>query len=269
MANHLIYDNFYLSNEIEDQLLTRLNLQAFCRVDNSLVGTPGMTVKVNVYSATDGTEKLEMGEGNTKSIDVSYAQKDYKILLAQNRFEWYDEQEMTDPMLLETGVRHASTDMLNTITKDIYAEFSKASQTVTASAPDFNAFVDASALLGAENIETLSVFAFLHPKDMASVRKTLKDDLKYVEAFARSGYVGSVAGVNLYATNAATQGTITGGTRDAVTVFNKRGVEIERITRNLRDADDANVRKNTMFTRKYYLAALTDETKAFKITLSA
>lgn len=264
---HLIYDNFYLSNEIEDQLLTRLNLQAFCTVDSSLVGTPGMTVKVNVYSATDGTEKLDMGEGNTKSIDVSYAQKDYKILLAQNRFEWYDEQEMTDPMLLETGVRHASTDMLNTISKDIYAEFARASQTVTASAPDFNAFVDASALLGAENIETLSVFAFLHPKDMASVRKSLKDDLKYVEAFARSGYVGSVAGVNLYATNAATQGTITGGTRDAVTVFNKRGVEIERITRNLRDAYDANVRKNTMFTRKYYLAALTDETKAFKITI--
>ena len=125
---HTIYDNFYLSNEVEDQYNSHLDLLTFCNVDNSLVGTPGMKKKINVYSATNGTEKLAMGAGNSKSIEVTYSDVEYEILLAQNRFEWYDEQEMTDPMLLETGVRHASTDMLNTITKDIYAEFAKASQ---------------------------------------------------------------------------------------------------------------------------------------------
>jgi len=41
-------------------------------VDNSLVGTAGMLRKINVYKATDGTEKLAMGAGNTKSIEVGY-----------------------------------------------------------------------------------------------------------------------------------------------------------------------------------------------------
>ena len=40
---HKIYDNFYLSNEIEDQFNSHLDLQQFCTVDNSLVGTAGKT----------------------------------------------------------------------------------------------------------------------------------------------------------------------------------------------------------------------------------
>ena len=102
---HTIYDNFFLSNEVEDQYNSHLDLQQFCTVDNSLVGTPGMLRKINVYRATNGTEKLEMGEGNTKSIEVSYAPEEYRILLAQNRFKYYDEQDMTDPMLVPT-VKH-------------------------------------------------------------------------------------------------------------------------------------------------------------------
>ena len=117
---HKIYDNFYLSNEIEDQYNSHLDLQQFCTVDNSLVGQAGMIRKINVYKATDGTEKLEMTKGNTKSIEVTYTPEEYKILLAQNRFEYYDEQAMTDPMLVPVGVRHMGTDMFNTVNKDIY-----------------------------------------------------------------------------------------------------------------------------------------------------
>lgn len=102
MANK-VYDNFWLSNEIEDQYKSHLDLQQFCTVDNSLVGTAGMLRKVNVYSATDGTEKLAVTKGNTKSIEVIYSEKEYRILLAQNRFKYYDEQAMTDPMLVPTG----------------------------------------------------------------------------------------------------------------------------------------------------------------------
>ena len=71
MAN-TVYSNFYLSNEVEDQFKSHLDLQPFCTVDDNLVGTPGMIRKINVYKATDGTEKLTMGSGNTKSIEVGY-----------------------------------------------------------------------------------------------------------------------------------------------------------------------------------------------------
>lgn len=265
MANNP-YPNYVLANEVEDQYKSLLDLQTFCTVDNTLTGTPGMTKKIRVYSATDGTEKLAKGAGNTKSIEADWNEVEYKILMAQNRFEYYDEDEMEDPLVVQTGMRHAAVDLFNTVNADIFAEFNKATLNVSASAFDFGAFVDAMALLNLEKMEGVNAFAWVAPADMASVRKTLKDDLKYVEAFVKTGYVGTVGGVNLYVKKDATPGTIVGGTREAVTLFNKLGVEAEQVLKNNRSETAANVRKNTIFTRKFYLPALTDATKAFKIT---
>lgn len=259
---HIIYDNFYLSNEIEDQYNSLLDLQRFCTVDNSLVGTPGMKRKVNVYRATNGTQKLTLGQGNTQSIEVSYTQKEYEILLAQNRFEYYDEQEMTDPMLVPVGVRHMGTDMFNTVNSDVFAEFNKATQVVVADSINFASFADAQAMFNLESIEGVEFFAFVSPSDVSAIRKAFADSLQYVEAFVRSGYVGTSAGVNLYTKKDAVPGTVCVATREAVTLFNKKGTEVETPPR---DSGDANIRKNTILSRKYYLAALTDETKAVKI----
>jgi len=259
---HTIYENFVLANTVEDQYNSHLDLMRFCTVDSSLVGVPGMKKKIHVYQATDGTEKLAMGEGNSKDIEVSYAEKEYEILMAQNRFPYFDEEEMTDPLVVDTGMRHAGVDLFNHVNADIFAEFNKATLSHESAAPDFACFVDAAAKLNVENLENMELFAFIAPADMAKIRKALKDDLKYVEAFARQGYVGTVAGWNLYTKKDAVAGTIVGGTKEAVTLFNKKGVEIEQ-------ERDADIRKNLIFSRKYYLAALTDATKAVKITLTA
>ena len=81
-----------------------------------------------------------MGQGNSKSIEVSYGEREYRIELAQNRFEYYDEQEMTDPMLVPVGTRHMGTDMFNTVNGDIYGEFVKAPMAVAAAKFGFDAF---------------------------------------------------------------------------------------------------------------------------------
>lgn len=256
-----VYENFYLSNEIEDQYNSHLDLQQFCTVDNTLTGTAGMKRKIHKYKATNGTEKLAKGKGNTKSIEVSFEEDEYTILLAQNRFQYYDEEAMTDPMVVTTGTRHAGTDLFNTVNADIFAEFNKATLSVSATALDFGAFVDAVAKLNLENLEGVSIFGFVCAADMAKIRKTLKDDLKYVESFARTGYVGTVGGVNLYTKKDAVVGTVIIGTKEAVTLFNKKGTEVEQ-------ERDSNIRQTSVYSRKYYLAALTDETKAVKITVS-
>ena len=259
---HTIYDNFVLANEIEDQYNSKLDLVRFCTVDNSLVGVAGDTKKINVYKATNGTQKLAMGQGNTEDIEVRHTQKRYTIQLAQNRFPYYDEEVMVDPMVVPVGLGHMVTDMFNTTQADIFAEFNKATLTVHTGGTNkpitFDSFVDAVALLNLENLEGVEIFAFVNPAEMANLRKSLKDDLKYVEAFVRSGYVGTVAGVNIYTKRDADTGTIVLGTKEAVTLFNKKGVEVEQ-------ERDANVRLNEIYSRKYYLAALTDATKAVKI----
>ena len=261
MAN-TVYDNFFLSNTVEDQFNSHLDLQRFCVVDNSLVGTPGMKYIVHTYRATNGTEKLTVGQGNSKSIEVSYTPVEYEIALAQNNFKWYDEHAMKDPMLVPVGMKHTGTDIYNTVQGDVYAEFAKTGLVVNAATPDFAAFVDASAALNLENVEGVEIFAFVSPADKAKVRKALKDELKYVEAYARQGYIGSVAGINIYDKADATTGEIVVGIKGAVTIFNKKGVETEQ-------ERDANTRENTAYARKYYVVALTDESKAVKIKLTA
>lgn len=267
---HTIYDNFFLANEVEDQYNSHLDLQQFCLIDNDLVGEAGMLKKINRYHATSATQKLAMGAGNTQSIEVSYGQKEYRIAMAQNRFQYYDEQAMTDPMLVPVGVRHMGTDMFNTVNADVFGEFNKATMVVPVSAFGFDGFADAVSMMNIEGTdndpETIMAFAFVCPADVAAIRKALKDELKYVESFARTGYVGTVAGVNLYTKKDAVKGTVIVGVKSAVTLFNKKGVEIEQAQRN---SDDANIRLNTIFSRKYYVAALTDERKAVKLLAGA
>lgn len=263
------YENFYLSNEVEDQFNSHLDLEQFCTIDRNLEGTPGMKRTINVYSATNGTEKLAQGEGNSKSITVGHTSKDYEILLAQNRFDYYDEEAMKDPNLVPVGMQHAGTDMFNTANADVYGEFKKATLETNPSVFDFGAFVDAVAKLKLENLKGVSIFGFVNPDDMASVRKALKDDLKYVTEFSTHGYVGSVAGVNLYTKADADVGTIIIGTKDAVTLFIKKGTSIEQITEGTRSEEAANKRKNSIFSRKYYLAALTNETRVVKMVKGA
>lgn len=257
MAN-TCYDNFFLSNEIEDQYQSHLDLQQFCTVDNTLTGVAGMVRKIHKYKATDGTEKLTMGNGNTKTIEAGYTEKEYRIQMAQNRFQYYDEEAMTDPMVITTGTRHAGTDMFNTVNADIFGAFHEATLTVVSTAMDFNTFVDASAMLNLENLEGVSIFGFVNATDVAKLRKALKEDLKYVEGFSKSGYVGTVAGINLYTKKNAETGKVVIATKEAVTLFNKKGTEVEQ-------EREGNIRRNTVYSRKYYLAAMTNEAKAVKI----
>jgi hypothetical protein len=267
---HTIYDNFFLANEVEDQYNSHLDLQQFCLIDNDLVGEAGMLKKINRYRATSATQKLAMGAGNTESIEVSYGQREYRIAMAQNRFQYYDEQAMTDPMLVPVGVRHMGTDMFNTVNADIFGEFNKATMVVPVATFGFDGFADAVSMMNIEGTdndpESIFAFAFVCPADVAAIRKALKDELKYVESFARTGYVGTVAGVNLYTKKDAVKGTIIVGVKSAVTLFNKKGVEVEQAQRN---SDDANIRLNTIFSRKYYVAAITDERKAVKLLAGA
>ena len=263
------YENFFLASIVEDQFESHLDLARFCTVDTSLEGTAGMKKIINVYSATDGTEKLAQGVGNSKSITAGHTQKEYEIQLAQNRFDWYDEEAMKDPELVPVGMKHAGTDLFNTMNADIFAEYKKGSQTVEASAPNFDAFVDAIAKMNVENDENVEIFAFVNAVNKAKVRKALKDELKYVEAYARAGYIGSVAGVNIYDKKNAEDGEIVVATKEAVRLLVKTGTEVEQITKNARSETAANVRMNSAFSRKYYVAALDNDTKVVRIVLGA
>ena len=260
MANKT-YPNQVLEHRFEDQYNSKLDLMQFCTVDDSLVGVAGDKKVINTYTATNGTEVLEMGEGNTKDIEVSYESKEYTIELLQNRFSYYDEEEMRDPLIVEKGLQHGVVDMFNTANKKAMAEFNKASITVPVTAFNFDAFVDGAAMLPFEG-EDVAAFALCHKNDVKEIRKALKDDLKYVEAYVRTGYIGTINGVSIYTSNEATEGTIILATKKAVTYFRKKGTEVEQ-DRN------PDTRKNQVWHRQIGIFAFTDATQAVKLTKGA
>lgn len=255
---HTVYENVVLSNKINDILTTHIDLNTYMTIDTSMTENAGMKKVINTYTATGEVEELGMGQGNSKDIEVSFTPTEYDVKTYQGRFAFYDEQEMTDPMVVEAGLDGSAKTMINTFTQKAIEEFGKATLTVTGSAWSFDLVVDAIAKMNLETEDGL--FLLISPADQAAVRKALKDDLKYSEGFVRTGYIGSVCGVPVIVSKAVATGTAFLATKEAVSVFIKKDTETEYE----RDADH---RKNSYWIRKVAVVALTDATKVVKITI--
>lgn len=263
------YANFVLENRLKDQLETRMNLLNYATVNTALTAEAGMTVKVNTYTATGAAQVVAEGAGNTQSIEMSYTQLPYTVQTTQARFVYTDEDQMVDPFLVDGGIKNLSVALTNAVNDAIIAELmdntvQRVNYTTT---PSFDNFADAIAAIeiddspaGAEDVSG-QMFALCNRKMRGVLQKALKDDLKYVEAFIRTGYIGTIAGVNLYVCDDIADNTVIIATREAVTYFRKKGVETEQDR-------DQNTRTNTIYGRLVGFAALTDAKKAVVIAKS-
>lgn len=255
---HQVYENIILTNKINDILATQVNLNNYMTIDHSLAEGAGMKKVINTYSSTGAVEELGMGEGNTGEIEVTFVPAEYEVKTYQGKFSFYDEQEMTDPMVVDTGLKHSADQMTNKFVELAVAEFDKASLDVKAGAWGFDVVVDAIAKMNLEN--EAGLFMLINPADQAGLRKALKDNLSYSEGFVRTGYIGTVCGAPVIISKAVPAGKAYLATNEAVTVFIKKDAETEYE----RDADK---RHNKYWVRKFGIVALTDATKVVKITI--
>ena len=227
-------------------------------IDNSLATEAGMTKKVITYTSTGSVEALGMGEGNSTSLEIQKEEKEYTAKTYQGKFAFYDEEEATDPMVADTGLKHSADNMVNAFSAAALAEMAKATLTVSG-AWGFDIVVDAIGKLKIENEEGL--FLLISPEDKAAFRKALREDLSYAEGYVRTGYIGTVAGVPVIVSNAVPAGEGYLATKEAVTVFIKKDTETEY----MRDADKRN---NQYWVRKVAVVALTRADKIVKITVA-
>lgn len=266
-AKHVLYENFVLENKVNEMLITLLDMNQFMTPDYTLSENAGMKKVINRYSATGDAEYLNMGEGNTGEIAVSFTPEEYVVKTLQEKFVYYDEQEMNDPMVVEVGLQKMSANMVNAMAKEAISEWDKASLIKYDCTWTYDDVVDAIAMYPHEQADGLMLL--ISPDIEASFRKNLEDSLKYVEANVRTGYIGSVCGCPVYKTAAlaTSKGIVSDACaflvdRRAVTNFMKKAVEIEQ----KRDPD---TRKNEIYSRKVGVVALTDATRVVKMTESA
>lgn len=256
------FENAVIQEMLDELLVTKLSMNQFVTVDTSLAESAGMTKNVHVYTSTGSGADVIEGAGNSGSITMSYTNKPYKVGTYQARFVYTDEDAMTDPFLVDAGIQNLAKDIINDYNAKAIDEYAKATKKVETASFNFDAFADALAELNLEDADEAGYFALVSVKDRAELRKNLKDSLQYVEANARTGYVGTICGVPVYTSKAVADGTIYIANKEAVTAFMKKDTEVAQ-ERN------ENTRTNTVYGRNVKVIALTNPDKVCKIVKKA
>ncbi len=255
MANY-IFPNEVLENKIKSVLNTKVDMSKYITVDNSLAGQAGDTKQVVTRSVSGDVQTVAMGEGNTESIEVTGSTKDYVIETVQGNFVYYDEQVKKDPKVVDTGINGMVEKMTNNFNDKAVAEWNKGKLTQVFTTISFDNFADAISQLNLEEEGTL--YGLINPKMVAALRKALKDDLKYIEGIVKTGYIGTVCGVNIITSKLIADNVVFIVDNSAVTQFLAKSIEIEQVR-------DANLRKNTVYARTVGVTALTDNDKVVRI----
>jgi hypothetical protein len=260
--NIKVFDNEVLEQKLENNLITALDMNQFITMDYSLTEAPGMVKKIRKYTGTGNVEDLAMTEGNRGAIGSEFSETPYTVTTTQGMVPFYDEQRMADPMAVDKAIQHLSEALVNDVTVKVVEELRDGKGEIASL--DFDGIVDAIAAF--PNESNSDMYLLVNKLAYAELQKAAKPYISYVEAFVRSGYVGTIAGVPIYVTKAITNGDASAdpvvpekaeaflACKSAVTCFMKKGVEIEQ-------EREANERKTTIYGRNVKVIALTDATK--------
>lgn len=257
VVSHTLFPNEVLESKLTDLLNTKLGVRSLMTIDNSLTEAPGMIKKINVYKYTGQVEKLTKGQGNSTSGVVSYEQKQYTVELSQQMFQYYDEDVMVDPTVVDMGMAGASTLMVNDLNKKFFDELGKASLKVQyTGALDYDTIVDAIQLMNLEDESGL--FLIIGTDLKAAIRKDPDFKSAQLGEILFNGQIGTISGVPVIVSKLAPKGEAFLATKEAITLFVKKDSEVEQ-------ERQANERLNSVFMRKVHLVALTDATKVVRI----
>ena len=262
MAN-TVYANKVIESKLKDLLNTKVNTRNMMTIDTDLEQDAGMTKTINLYTYSGVAEALSTGEGNTAETrgSISYTGKDYTVKVVQQAFDYYDEEAMKDPFIVDSMLAGASQVMVNKMNADFIGAITSEDITNEATFADelsYDAIVDA---ISTVNVEDESELFVVIPN---SWKAGLRKDNDYVAArmgeVVYNGQVGQIAGIPIIATKALDSAeTAVVMSKEAVKLFLKRDVEVEQ-DRN------KNTRQNSVYLRATYLVALVDATKICKIT---
>lgn len=257
MAN-TIYENFILESKLSDLLNTKMAVRSYMTVDDSLTEAPGMIKKINTYTYSGKAEKVTKGQKNSTRGAVTYTSKQYEVEVTQQVFDYYDEEAMQDPKVVDMGMEGSATVMVNDMNTKFFAELAKATLEHKATGSlKYDDVVDAIQLMNLEDENGL--FLIIGTDLKAEIRKDADFKAAKQGEILFNGQIGSISGVPVVVSKLVPKDTAYLATKEAVTLFVKKESEVEQDR-------DKEARLNTIIMRKVNLVALTDATKVVKIT---
>ena len=257
---NVVYDNFVLENKFKDILETKLDAIKFMTVDTDLQGVEGMKKTINTYTYEGAVEAVEEGATNTTRGKVTFVDQDYDVIVKQQVFDYTDEQAMKDRNVVEVGVKGSAVEMVNDLNNDFFTEIAKTSTLHTHSgALSYDVIVDAIEKMNIE--DEAGLFLLIGTDLKAQIRKDADFKASRLGEMLYHGQIGDICGVPVAVSKKVPANTAYLATKEAVTCFVKKQNEVEQDRQKEK-------RINTVITRKVALVALTDATKAVKITVT-
>ena len=257
-TKNVVFDNEVLENKIADTLETGLNAMSFMTVDRDLEQNAGMKKVIHTYTYEGAVEAVKEGQANTEKAKLTFVENEYEVQVKQEEFEYTDEQFMKDPMILEAGLKGAGTSMINDLNNDFFTEIAKTTTLSTyTGAIKYDDIVDAIAKMNLE--DEAGLYVLINPAQKAEIRKDVDFKASRMGEIIHSGQIGDISGIPVAVSKKVPANTVFVATKEAVTCFVKKEVEVEQDRIK-------NRRLNSIIPRKVGLVALTDSTKAVKIT---
>ena len=257
---HTLYANEVLERKMTDLVNTTVDVNALFTVDNSLEGEAGLKKVINKYTYTGEVEKLAKGAKNSNKGTVTFVPAEYEIERYQQTFEYNDMDVMQDPYILDVATKGASDVMANHIRSQYFAELAKISKEHTVSAFNYDAVVDALAVIGRE-VES-DTFIVMGLDGKAAIRKDADYKSSRQGEILYTGQFGDISGVPCVSSKLVPAGTAYITSKDQVKLFVKKSGSVEQ-DRDIESKD------NVVVYDRHGLMALVDETKSIKIKFGA
>ena len=159
------FDHEVVEVLFENQLITKMDMAQFAKADYSLAENAGMKKKIRRYSGTGDVEEVAMGVGNSSTMGAGFTEVEYEVGTTQGKGQFYDEQLMDDPAVIEKLTQYMSEAMVNDLSKKIVAEFDKTSHKFYNITVGFDAISDAIAAFPKEDTEDEPLFILINRKD--------------------------------------------------------------------------------------------------------
>jgi len=162
------FDNEVVEIKFENQLNTKMDMMQFATADYSLSENAGMKKKIRKYSGTGSVEELAMGYGNSGTIGAGFVEVEYEVGTTQGKGQYYDEQIMDDPAVIDKLVQHMSELMVNDTNAKVVGEFAKTTHKMFGISVGFDAVSDAIAAFPQEETENQPMFILIARKDSSA-----------------------------------------------------------------------------------------------------
>lgn len=255
-SSNTVYANVVLESKLTDLLNTKINARNLMKVDTDLAQSAGMKKTINVYTYTTGTvEDLAVTESNQTRGVITFTPVSYDVVTSQEVFDYYDEDFMQDPKVLDMGMEGASTLMVNDLNTKFFAQLALASleqKRAYNAEITYDEIVDGISLMNLEDESNLVVIIGTGLK--AEIRKDTDFTTAQLGQIIFNGQIGSIAGIPVVVSKLVPAHVAYIVDKSAVTLFIKKESEVEQVR-------TAETRKNTVVMRKVALVALTDATK--------